>query len=142
MISYGDSIVIKAPVSEVFAYVNDLTTMPDWLTGLVEVRNVIGSGEGQQCEWTFKMIGVQLRGQAVVIESVPNGRSAHQTIGMLSATWTNIVEPHEDDTKLTIEVEYTLPGAVLGKLAEHLTVRRMSRALHSSLLNLKELLEG
>ena len=58
MIAYDDSIVIEAPVSEVFAYVNELSTMPDWLTGLVEVRNVIGTGVGQQCEWTFKMIGV------------------------------------------------------------------------------------
>ncbi len=61
---------------------------------------------------------------------------------MLDATWTSLVEPHEEGTKLTIEVEYAPPGAVLGKLAEHLTVRRMSRDLHSSLLNLKDLLEG
>ena len=46
MLSYGNSIVINAPVGEVFTYVNELTTMPDWLTGLVEVRNVIGTGEG------------------------------------------------------------------------------------------------
>ena len=73
---------------------------------LVEVRNVIGTGVGQQCDWT------------------------------------NIVEPHENGTKLTVEVEYTLPGAVVGKLAEHLTIRRMKRDLQSSLLNVKEMLEG
>lgn len=142
MIAYDDSIVIEAPVSEVFAYVNELSTMPDWLTGLVEVRNVIGTGVGQQCEWTFKMIGVQLRGAAVVVDCVPNEWCTHQSIGMLSSDWTNIVEPHEDGTKLTVEVEYTLPGAVLGKLAEHLTVRRMKRDLRSSLLNVKDMLEG
>jgi hypothetical protein len=61
---------------------------------------------------------------------------------MFNALWTSIVEPREDGTKLSIEVEYTLPGAVLGKLTEHLTVRRMSRDLHSSLLNLKDILEA
>jgi len=142
MIDYADSIVIEAPVTEVFAYVNDLSTMPDWLLGLVEVRDVIGTGEGQQCDFTFKMIGVQLRGSAVVVDCVPNERCTHQSIGMLSADWTNIVEPHEDGTKLTVEVEYTLPGAVLGKLAEHLTIRRMKRDLRSSLLNVKDMLEG
>ena len=142
MMSYENSIVIAAPESEVFAYVNDLATMPDWLPGLVEVRNVIGTGEGQQCEWTFKMIGILLRGEAVIVECGPHGRCTHQTIGMLSASWTNIVEAHEDGSKLTIEVEYSLPVPVLGKLAEHLTVRRMERDLASSLLNLKELLEG
>ncbi|MBW2381323.1 MAG: SRPBCC family protein [Deltaproteobacteria bacterium] len=142
MITYDNSIVIKAPVSEVFTYVNDLTTMADWLTGLVEVRNVIGAGEGQQCEWTFKLIGIQLRGQAVVVDCVENKRCTHQSIGMFSATWKQIVEPHEDGTKLIIEVEYTLPLSVLGKLAEPLTVRRMARDLDSSLLNIKEALES
>jgi len=142
MISYNNSIVINAPVSEVFTYVNELTTMPDWLTGLVEVRNVIGTGEGQQCEWTFKLVGVQLRGQAVTVDCVANERCTHQSIGMFSSTWKQIVEPHEDGTKLIIEVEYALPLPVLGKLAEHLTVRRMARDLDSSLLNIKEALEG
>ncbi|KPK53404.1 MAG: hypothetical protein AMJ63_06535 [Myxococcales bacterium SG8_38_1] len=142
MISYEDSIVIAAPVSEVFSYATDLRTMPDWIQGLVEVRDVIGTGEGQQCEWTFKMIGVLLRGQAVVVESVENETATHQTIGMLAATWTNTFEPDEIGTKITIGVEYTLPVPVLGRLAEHLTVRRMRRDLGSSLLNLKELLEG
>ncbi len=142
MISYQNSIVINAPLRTVFAYVNDLNTMPDWLAGLVEVRNVIGAGMGQQCDFTFKMVGIQLRGSAVIVDCVPDERCTHQSIGMLSADWTNIVEPHEDGTKLTIEVEYTLPGAVLGKLAEHLTIRRMKRDLQSSLLNVKEMLEG
>jgi uncharacterized membrane protein len=142
MISYEDSIVIAAPVSEVFSYATDLRTMPDWIQGLVEVRDVIGTGEGQQCEWTFKMIGVLLRGQAVVVESVENETATHQTIGMLAATWTNTFEPDEIGTKITIGVKYTLPVPVLGRLAEHLTVRRMRRDLGSSLLNLKELLEG
>lgn len=84
---------------------------------------MIGTGEGQQCEWTFKMIGVLLRGEAVVVDCQENGRCTHQTIGMLSASWTNIVEAYEDGSKLTIEVEYTLPVPVLGKLAERLTVR-------------------
>lgn len=142
MISYRDSIFIHAPVTEVYSYVNDLSTMPEWLTGLVDVHNLVGDGEGQQCEWTFKLVGITLRGEAVVIESVPDHRSVHQVIGMLHATWTSLVEPSEDGTKLSIDVEYALPGAVLGKLAEHLTVRRMSRDLHASLLNLKDLLEG
>ncbi len=102
MISHEDSIVIRAPASEVFAYVGELSAMPDWLAGLVEVRNVIGAGEGQPCEWTLALVG----------------------------------------TKRTIDVEHILPGAVLGKLSEHLTVGRMSRDLHSSRLNAKEMLEG
>jgi uncharacterized membrane protein len=42
--SHENSIVINAPVSDVFAYVNAPATIPDWMTGMIEVRNVIGSG--------------------------------------------------------------------------------------------------
>jgi hypothetical protein len=40
-----------------------------------------------------------------------------------------------------MEVEYTLPILVLGKLAEHLTARRNEREIQLSMLNLKEILE-
>lgn len=142
MISYDNSIVINAPVGEVFTYANELASMPDWLTGLVEVRKVIGTGLGQQCEWMFNLAGVHLHGQAVVVEYVENRRCTHQSIGMFKSDWTHIVEPHEEGTKLIIEVEYSLPLLVLGKLGERLTVRRMARDLDSSLLNLKEALES
>ena len=142
MVNYENSIVIHASASEVFAYVNEPTTIPDWIVGMIEVRNVVGTGAGQQYEWTFKMVGIQLRGQTVVVDYILNQCSTHQTIGMISSSWTTTIEPHEDGAKLNIKIEYTLPVPVLGKLAEHLTVRRNARDLDSSLLNIKEALEG
>jgi uncharacterized membrane protein len=139
---HKNSIVVDAPLYDVFAYVNEPSTLPDWMVGMIEIRNVLGTGEGQQYDWTFKMVGIQLRGQNVVVEYVPNERAAHQGIGMIQSLWTNTVEADGDGTKLTIEVEYTIPVPVLGKLAESLTVRRNERDLRSSLLNLKEKLEG
>jgi carbon monoxide dehydrogenase subunit G len=142
MVSYENSIVINASRSEVFAYANEPATLPDWLVGMFEVREVIGTGAGQQYEWTFKMAGVQLRGQNVVVDYIADECATHQGIGMMSSSWTNLVEPHEDGAKLTIKVEYSIPVPVLGKLAERLIVSRNERALQSSLLNLKETLEG
>jgi uncharacterized membrane protein len=142
MASHENSIVIEAPASEVFAYVNEPRTLPDWMVGMIEVRNVIGAGEGLQYDWTFKMVGIQLRGQNVVVEYIPNERASHQGIGMISSLWTNIVEPDPGGTRLTIEVEYTIPVPVLGKLAESLTVRRNERGVQLSLLNIKDTLEA
>ena len=142
MASYEGSIVINAPVSEVFEYVNAPATLADWMTGMIEVRNVIGSGAGLQWDWTYKMVGIHVRGQSVIVDHIPNERATHQGIGMLTADWTNIVEPHDGGTKLTMKLEYTIPVPVLGKLAEHLTIRRNARELETSLLNLKETLEG
>jgi uncharacterized membrane protein len=140
--SYEGSIVINAPVSEVFAYVNAPATMVDWMTPLVEVRNVIGSGAGQQWDWTYKMAGVHVRGQSVIVDYILNECATHQGIGMLSVNWTTIVAPHDGGTKLTAKLEYTIPVPVLGRLAEHLTIRRNARELNASLSNLKEVLEA
>ena len=57
MASWKDSILIHAPPNEVFAYVDNPSDLPAWLPNMVEVRNVIGTGLGQQYEYTYKMAG-------------------------------------------------------------------------------------
>ena len=85
MASWNDSILIHASPEDVFAYVDDPTELPTWLPSMIEVRNVIGTGLGQQYEYAYKMGGLVLRGQNTVIEHVPNELGLHQVIGMISA---------------------------------------------------------
>lgn len=142
MASWKNSIVIHAPPDKVFAYVDDPMTLVEWLPGMVEIRNVIGTGAGQQHEWTYKMAGLLLRGQATVVEHVPNRCAVHQTIGTISSDFGYAVEPHEEGTTLTLEVEYSVPIPVLGKLAEHIALRRNAREFDLALQNVKETLEA
>lgn len=46
MISWKNSIVIHAPTDRVFAYVDDPMNLVEWLPGMVEVADVIGSAAG------------------------------------------------------------------------------------------------
>ena len=140
MVSLKRSVVISAPADKVFAYVTDPTTMPDWHPSLVEVRDVIGTGAGQQYGWIFQYVGIVLHGQAIVVEYVPNELAVHQSIGRIESVWTFRVEPHDEGTTLTIGIEYGIPVPVLGKLAEHLIVKRDARTLESALTNIEELL--
>jgi len=141
MIVVKRDIVINAPLERVFAYVSEPTTMSEWMPGLVEVRVVLGTGAGQQFEWTCKMAGLLLRGQSTVVEFVPNERSVHQSIGTIGGIWTYAVEPHDAGTLFTIEAEYDIPVPVLGKVAEQLAVKRNTRDLEAALLNVKDTLE-
>lgn len=141
MIVAKRDILINAPLERVFAYVSAPVRMAEWIPGLVEVRELIGAGAGQQFEWTCKMAGILLRGQSTVIEFVENERSVHQSIGTIGGIWTYTVKPQGEGTLLSIEAEYTLPIPVLGKIAEHLAVKRNARDLETSLLNVKETLE-
>ena len=142
MVWQKDSIVINAPPRDVFAYVHEPTKLPEWMDTVVDIRRVVGSGEGGQYDWTIKMLGVQLRGQNVIVEYVQDEHATHQSIGMLSSEWTASVEAAEGGTKLTFEAEYTIPIPVLGKFAEGLTVRRHERLIRSMLLNIKDVLES
>lgn len=142
MATWKNSIAIHAPADRVFAYVDEPVTLPEWLPGMVEVRNVVGTGAGQQYEWTYKMGGLLLRGQNTVVEHVPNKCGVHQIIGSINALWEYGVEPHVEETTLTIAVVYTIPIPVLGKLAEHITVRRNAREFDLALATVKDLMES
>ena len=125
-----------------FAYVDDPRELPTWLPGMIEVRKVIGTGLGQQYEYTYKMGGLQLRGTNVVIEHVPNERGLHQVIGMITALWDYSVEPHPEGTLLNIEVEYSIPIPVLGRLAERLAIKQNAASFELALINVKDVMEA
>jgi len=140
MVTVRKSVVISAPPDRVFEYVTEPSTMAEWLTKMVEVRDIVGTGEGQQYEWTYKYAGLLLRGQSVVVQHVPNRLAVSQSIGMIGSIWTFRVEPHEEGSALTIEVEYSVPIPVLGKIAEHVAVRLDARDLETSLTNVQDML--
>jgi len=142
MKSWKNSIVIHAPPERVFAYVDEPATLAEWLPSIVEVRNVIGTGAGQQFEWTAKMAGLLLHGQSTVVEHVRNECGVHQSIGMVNSTFGYFVRSHDEGTELTLEIEYSVPIPVLGRLAEHVLIRRNAREFDLALTNVKEMLEG
>jgi len=141
MAHWKNSIVISAPAERVFAYLDEPRSLPDWLPGMVEVRNVIGTAAGQQYEWTYKMGGLLWRGQAIIVERVPNRSTVHQNIGAIWAVCEFAVEPHEEGASLALDVEYSIPVPVLGKLAEHIVMARNDRELNLALENIKDVVE-
>ena len=142
MATLSKSAAIHAPPDRVFAYVTAPSNFADWLPSMVEVRNVLGAGAGQQYEWTYKMAGMLLRGQSTVVEYTPNQRAVFQSIGSIGSDWTFTVEPHEAGALLRIEVEYSVPVPVLGKLAERLALNRDARDFTLAFENIKDRLES
>lgn len=142
MASWQNSIAIHAPPERVFAYVDEPMNLAEWLPSIIEVRDIIGTGAGQQFEWTAKMAGRVLRGQSTVIEHVPNGCGVHQSIGMVNSTFGYFVEPSNEGTNLTLKIEYSVPIPLIGKFAERVLIRRNEREFNLALDNAKELLEA
>lgn len=142
MATVNQSIHIDAPVDRVFAYVTNPVNLPDWLVSLTEVRDVTGSGLGQRHHWTYKMVGVPLRGETTISEHVPNKRWVTESKGGATSTFTFAFAPHEGGTKVDLDIEYSIPIPVLGKLAEKLVLKRNQSEIELSMENLKDNLEA
>jgi carbon monoxide dehydrogenase subunit G len=142
MPTWKHSTEIHASADKVFAYLDEPMNLVEWMVGMVEVRNVIGTGAGQQYDGSYKMGGIVLHGQATIIEHALNDYAVHQTIGAISSTWGFRLEPSEHGTQITIDVEYSIPIPIIGKLAERIVRSRNEREFRLSIENLKELLEA
>ena len=136
------TVTINAPVEKVFSYVEDPMNTPDWLPSMIEVRDVNGSGVGQEYRWTYKMAGVSLQGESTVTEQVANERRVMQSKGGIVSTWRFNLVSLDNGTKLMLDIEYTIPVPVLGKLAEKLVLKRNEREADLAMANLKDNLEG
>jgi uncharacterized membrane protein len=136
------SIEIKAPVDKVFSYLDDPINSPEWINNMIEVNDVTGSGIGKHFNWVWKMAGIHFKGESTNTEYIPNKRIILKTKGGIDATWDFKVESQKNVTILDLDVDYTVPVPVLGKLAEKLILKRNDRDLEIGLMNIKEKLES
>ncbi len=136
------SVEIKAPVKEVYAYIDDPEKNPEWMASMIEVSNVTGSGVGKHFDWTYKMAGIRLRGESTFTEDVPEKRIVAETKGGAESTWVYTFEQRKDITVLDLDIDYKIPVPVLGKLAEKVLLKRNERETDLNLMNIKEKLEA
>ena len=140
----GETIItINASVEKVFAYVNEPTNLPGIWPSMVEVKDVqrLPNG-GTSFRWVYKMAGVRFEGTTKDTEYVPNQRVVSKSTGGIESLFTWTFQPQDGGTKVTVEVEYTVPIPLLGKVAEVLIVKQNERELELVLANLKAKMEA
>lgn len=135
------SIHIDAPLKKVFAYVTEPMNSLEWMVSLTEARNVTGSGVGQKWGWEYTMVGIPFQGESTVVESVPDRRHVLTSKGGITSKFTWDFEAEPTGTQLDLQVDYSIPGKVLGRLAERLVLRRNERESALNLQNIKEHVE-
>jgi len=144
MVKTAKSITIKAPVEKVFDYISEPTNLPEIWPSLVEIKDVqkLPSG-GTRDRWVYKMAGIRLEGtsESEDAECIPNQRIVSKTKGGVESTMTWMFQPEAGGTKMTLEVEYTVPIPVLGKLAEAIIVKMNEHEGELILANLKARME-
>jgi len=142
MIKTGRSITINAPIKKVFDYISEPTNQPEIWPSLMEIKDVQRLPDGKtKNRWVYKMAGIRLEGTSEGVESVTNQRIVSKTKGGVESTQTWIFQPEAGGTKVTFEVEYTVPIPVLGKLAEAIIVKMNEHEGEVILANLKTRME-
>lgn len=140
------SILIHAPVEKVYALARDPNRWPTWYVGLSEPEKLTGEGEvGTVAKFSYMMAGMRFPVTIEVLEDYvgPEGARWKGKIGGPLAgehTWT--YTPKDGDTEVAADLEYTVPGAALGRIANRLIIERMQeRSAEQTLENLKLLCE-
>lgn len=137
------SIFIDAPVEKVFAFMAEPNNLPEIWPSLIEVKNVQLLPNGGYCyDWTYKMAGMRFQGQAEWIEFVKNERIVDKNESGIPSTFVWIYKPEDGGTRVAVKVEYTIPGAALGRLAEPLIHKMNEHETDTILANLKARMEG
>ncbi len=138
------TIEIKAQAQRVFDFITQPTNLPTIWPNLVEVSNVVTKGGGyHEFDWVYKMAGLHFKGHAKTEEAQPGKLSRVRNEGAIPSTFIWTFQGLDGTgTRLTCEVEYTIPVPVLGKLAEVVVAKMNEREAETLLANLKDMLEG
>lgn len=138
------TIEIKAQAQRVFDFITQPTNLPAVWPNLVEVSNVVTKPGGyHEFDWVYKMAGLHFKGHAKTEEAVPGKLSRVRNEGAIPSTFIWTFQGLDGSgTRLTCEVEYTIPVPVLGKLAENLVMKMNEREAETLLQNMKDTLES
>ena len=135
---------IARPTDEVFAYVTDPSSFPDWQEGVVSGHmDGPATNVGSKCTTVRQIGGRQREVNTKITEYDPPHRWADRGIdGPIRAIVVVTVEPLAGGSRsrLTIEVDFT--GHGIGKLLVPLFVRRQAaRQIPEDMSRLKQRLE-
>lgn len=141
------SIFIDAPLEKVAEYGKNPNGWAHWYAHLSEPKKLVGDGEvGTVGEFTYSMLGMHLPMMVEVKEwsAGPDKYVWSGTFeGPLSGTQKVTYLPNGDGTDVTLEIEYTVPGNIFGKIADLILLEKVQEnATVATLENLKAFCEA
>jgi uncharacterized membrane protein len=143
-ITINKTVLIDAPLEQVFAYYADPNNNPEIWPSLVEVNNVMLDGQGhpKTFRWTYKMAGVRFEGLSEFLEYVPNKRIVIQAKSGIHATNTIDFSVVDGKTQIRERMDYSIPIPLLGKVAEKFLIKLNENEMTTIHNNLKARMES
>ncbi|MCP4543199.1 MAG: hypothetical protein GY832_39300 [Chloroflexi bacterium] len=131
---------VKASQEQVFAFLVDHANDSEWLPGLENARNFTGEGTDYRWEVTYKMAGVPFNVAGQVTEHEPPHRHVIETRSGMVSTWDWTLKPEGDGTQVFLQMDYTIPVAGVGKIAEKVLLKQNEKTADEGVSNLQRIL--
>jgi uncharacterized membrane protein len=140
------TIFINASLQKVYSVARDPNRWSTWFAGLTEPDKVTGNGEvGTVVRQKYLLAGTQFPITTRVMEDKLAQNEAFwkgKIEGPLSGEQSWSYRTREGKTEVTVDLDYTVPGSALGKIADRLVIEKMQeRSTDQSLENLKTICE-
>ncbi len=141
------SIFIAVPVDKFGAYAKNPKDWPQWYVHLSGPDELEGDGgAGTQAEFKYSMLGIHLPVTIKVVECNTSPEKHYWrgiVEGGIAATQTMTAIAKDGGSEATLEIEYTIPGNILGKIADALILEKIQEnATMATLENLKAICEA
>lgn len=137
------SIVIQAPVNKVFEYLFEPTNLPEVWPSMVEVMEIQRPPDRKyRFHWKYKMGGVVFDGETQTESFVQDQQVVSTSTGGIPSRFVWDYQPENGGTRLTVDIEYTVPVPLVGKLAEAVIVKMNEREADTLFANLKTRMES
>jgi ribosome-associated toxin RatA of RatAB toxin-antitoxin module len=139
------TIRVAAPPEIVFDLVADPARGPQWQTMISDMGEISGrpGGVGSSYIGYYRVAGRRLEGRFVV--TAAERPTLHQAAGTTRggwARWTTMIEPIDGGSEVRVDLEYELPGEMIGSLFGKLTGYRLEQELNKTYDNLRKLAEA
>jgi uncharacterized protein YndB with AHSA1/START domain len=139
------TIEVARPAEEVFAYVTDPSTMPEWQHGCVSGRlDAATTRVGSKCTTIRRIGGREREVTTEITEYDPPHRWADRGVdGPVRAIVAVAVEPLADRSRARLTIDLDFTGQGIGKLLVPLIVRRQAAGeMPENMRRLKQRLEA
>ncbi len=122
------SVEINTPLEKVFDFVSAPGNWTRYVTSLISVDNVSDDPikAGTTFDWTYRMLGMDFQGKGKVLEYEKNRRFSIRMEGHFPITETYDFDGDASKTTLTVQIDYDLPGKLLGVLADRMVVEKLN----------------
>src|ERR671931_2510400 len=136
------SVTIDAPAERVFDLLDDPSAIPSYTPNIERIEDVRQSEQriGDTFRVIYKAVGMTFEEKFTVIEHNRPTRLGSRFENGMKGTFVYQVTPQGEQTTLTVDVQYELPGGALGKAVDALLLERTNeRTIEKQLENLRQM---